>query len=62
MLINGRSAAIESVGYNATRRTVTIGLPIGSLHAGDNVVVAWSGLRDRNGGDVSGQTAPLVVR
>ncbi len=59
--VNGAVAEIESVAYNAARRTVTLGLAAGALRAGDRVVVEWTGLLDGQGAVGSGQTPLLTV-
>jgi len=58
--VNGVAATVESAGY--ARGVVIVGLAVGSLHRGDNVVVAWNGLLDARGGVLKGQSGAIVVR
>ena len=59
--VNGRAVTGESAGYNATTHNVTLGLPEGSLRAGDTVVVKWNVL-DSKGDAVTGQSSALTAR
>lgn len=60
--VNGHAVTPESAGYNATTHSVTLGLPEGSLKAGDQVVVKWSGLLDSKGAVLVGQSGTLTAR
>jgi hypothetical protein len=60
--VNGRAVNVESAIYNEANYSVTLQLPANSLHVGDQVVVAWSNLRDAQGRLLTGQTDPLVAR
>lgn len=60
--VNGRAATVESAAYNASRHSVTLALPPGALHAGDQVSVRWNGLADAAGTSVSGSTSVPVNR
>ena len=60
--VNGKAMMPESAGYNATTHSVTLGLLEGSLKAGDEVVVKWSGLSDSKGDAVAGQSGTLTAR
>ena len=60
--VNGQAVTVESAGYNATTHSVTLGLPEGSLKAGDQVVVKYSGLSDSKGAAVAGETGNVTAR
>lgn len=60
--VNGRAVTVESAGYSATARTVTLALPTTALHTGDTVIVMWRNLRDAGGATVIGQAGPLLAR
>ncbi|MBV9467893.1 MAG: hypothetical protein JO316_15420 [Abitibacteriaceae bacterium] len=58
--VNGMVVMVESAGYDATNRSVTLGLPDGSLHVGDKVLVKWSGLLDARQQTLMGQTSLMA--
>jgi len=47
--INGQAVRAESAGYNANNQTITLSLPVDTLHIGDVVAVRWDGLSDNAG-------------
>lgn len=51
--VNGVATTVESATYYNTH-TVTLGLAVGALKAGDQVTVTWTGLKDIHGGAVAG--------
>lgn len=56
LTVNGLPVTVESAGYTNVHNQVTLGLPVGALQAGDQVMVSWSGLQDIHGLAVTGHT------
>ena len=59
--VNGHSVIPESAAYDATTYSVSLGLPEGTLRAGDGVQIAWSGLLDQHGAAVSGSVVVTAL-
>ena len=60
--VNGKAVTVESAGYNANNHGVALGLAEGTLKAGDQVVVKYSGLSDSAGHVVDGQSGAVTAR
>jgi len=60
--VNGQAIIVESAGYNASNNSVSLSLPSGSLHSGDQVSVQTSGLADAQGVLIHAQSGALTVR
>ncbi|MBV9868494.1 MAG: Ig-like domain repeat protein [Abitibacteriaceae bacterium] len=60
--VNGVAVTVQSAAYNASNKSVSLGLPTGALHTGDSVVVTWNNLLDANYGILTGQAGPLQVQ
>lgn len=60
--VNGQVVPVESAAYNASTRSVILGLVEGALQPGDAVTVQWSDVLDAQGNLASGQVGPLSVR
>ena len=60
--VNGRAVVVEAASYDATRQTVTLSLPEGSLTAGDRVTMKWQDVLDAQGNPVTGETGTLTAR
>lgn len=59
--INDVSVEIESLSYNTSTATVTVGLAEGALRSGDRITVQWHDLQDKSGRDISGQTQAIIA-
>jgi Matrixin len=60
--VNGIAIAVESASYAVGSSTVTLALPEGTAHVGDQVSVSWDDLLDADGNAFSGQVGPLTAR
>ncbi|MBV9470615.1 MAG: IPT/TIG domain-containing protein [Abitibacteriaceae bacterium] len=60
--VNGAVVPVESAGYDASTRSVTLALPVGTLHSNDQVTVAWTDLTDATGATLNGSTGVLVAK
>lgn len=60
--VDGREVTVESAAYDGITHTVLLGLPTGALHAGDSVVVQWSGVVDALARTLSGESGPIIAR
>lgn len=59
--VNGQAVTVESAGYNASNNSVSLSLPSGSLHSGDQVSVQASGVVDAHGAAVNAQSGALTA-
>ncbi|MBV9867308.1 MAG: carboxypeptidase regulatory-like domain-containing protein [Abitibacteriaceae bacterium] len=59
--VNGKTVMVESAGYNAVTHSVTLALPLGTLHPEDGVTVAWNDLQSASTLANSGQTGPIIA-
>lgn len=60
--VNNVPVAVQSAAYNASSRSVTIGLEPGALVSGARVQVQWQGLVDGQGTGISDGCATVIAR
>ena len=59
VLVNGADVDVQSSSVNGN--VLTVLLPQGALHAGDEVVIAWSQLQTQSGAILAGSSPPITA-
>jgi len=62
VVVNGNAVEVESVQYVRATSSVQIGLPEGTLQAGDEIEVSWNNLRDARGRVLSSRSVSVSAR